>query len=128
MQQLKVSIPSTTNIASTSITGRDRKHDIALTSVAFVKQDSFAATFGTERGELYSIELHDSKGSSQELEERTLASTYGKHHAPITSLEFNKFYDSHEDTLLLTSSIDWSCSLWNSKVCIMHLPVSVNQP
>ena len=87
-----------------------------MTCLAVLKNAASRICLGSEGGDILTAELHGSKTASPEqvrsIEAKRL---HQKHFGPITSLDFNPLYDSPDDSLLLSTSVDWSCSLWSDK-------------
>ncbi|OQR82407.1 cytoplasmic dynein intermediate chain [Achlya hypogyna] len=98
-----------------------RKMQVPVTALAFQKGEGSESTFtiGTEAGELLSAQLDDHSKSGHPAKAReVLVQSLSKaqpHFGPITSMHFNPLLPAHQDRLLLTSSVDWSCRLWSHK-------------
>ncbi|EQC30847.1 hypothetical protein SDRG_11329 [Saprolegnia diclina VS20] len=99
-----------------------RKMQVPVTALAFQKGEGSAAntfTIGTESGELLSAQLDDhSKNQNHVKAREVLVHSLSKdkpHYGPMTSMHYNPLLPHHQDVLLLTSSVDWSCRLWSQK-------------
>ncbi|OQS07255.1 cytoplasmic dynein intermediate chain [Thraustotheca clavata] len=98
-----------------------RKMQVPVTTLAFQKGESTSNVFtiGTESGELLSAQLDDTSKNPHHVKAReVLVHSLSKdkpHYGPMTSMHYNPLIPHHQDVLLLTSSVDWSCRLWSQK-------------
>ncbi|KAF0718288.1 Aste57867_1785 [Aphanomyces stellatus] len=115
-----VPAPSAAATSNGSATGR--KMAVPVTAMAFQRPSqnpTNAFAIGTESGDMWSAqldELHPSTNASKarEVVVNSLSRDQA-HFGPITSMQYHPLLPSHQDTLLLTSSVDWSCRLWSQK-------------
>ncbi|RHY25197.1 hypothetical protein DYB32_009702, partial [Aphanomyces invadans] len=75
-----------------------------------------------ESGDLWGAHLDELHPSASQAKAREVlvnsvgGPTGSSHFGPVTSMQYHPLVPHHQDTLLLTSSVDWSCRLWSQKV------------
>lgn len=118
MIEIRTTVPQTINTVATGVTNRDKKLDICVTTLAIEKNSNNRLCVGSESGDIYKVEIHSdsTEVKKSEIREALVSVAHKKHFGPITSLEYNPQYDSAEELLLLSASVDWSFNVWSSKV------------
>jgi len=95
--------------------GREDKkeEECTTTSFDFSGRDTSSVVLGSNEGTLYKAKLYDRAGIYEDIARA--------HDAPITNVHFNPFNKITNSSvnisdLFLTSSYDWTCKLWSSKM------------
>ncbi len=118
--ELRFNIPLPVNVTSNvPLTAREKRLEVSVTSMALKRNECNELSVGTENGNLYRVQLHPEEaiqGESLMDREVSLEPFHVGHFGLVTSLQFNPLYESHQDALLLSASVDWSCKIWSQKV------------
>ncbi|ETV72212.1 hypothetical protein, variant 1 [Aphanomyces astaci] len=121
---LRVAGPSSNGIAATSAatSAAGRRMAVPVTAMAFQRPSqnpTNAFAIGTESGDLWGAQLDELHPSSESKAREVLVSALpglsSSHFGPVTSMQYHPLVPHHQDVLLLTSSVDWSCRLWSQK-------------
>ena len=90
--------------------------DISVTALTVERNSTNRLCLGSESGDIFKVEIHTRSSESSDVQESLVSVAHKKHFGPVTSLDYNPLYESTEEALLLSASVDWSCNLWSSKV------------
>ncbi|KAH9191996.1 hypothetical protein AeNC1_006029 [Aphanomyces euteiches] len=120
---LRVAGPAATSSAAnvTTATASTRRMAVPITSMAFQKHSqnpTNAFAIGTESGDVWTAQLDELHSGDPSKAREVMVSSLSKdqsHFGPVTSMQFHPTLPHHQDVLLLTSSVDWSCRLWSQK-------------
>jgi dynein intermediate chain len=104
--------PTTTlDLVYTNPKSEGKKEDVSVTCMDFAYNETNQLIVGTESGDLFAVSIHGSKTG--------VVSKYSSHYGPITGLHFHPTRASGMGSLghlLLTSSVDFTVKLWNSRI------------
>ncbi|KAH6569500.1 hypothetical protein BASA62_004871 [Batrachochytrium salamandrivorans] len=90
-----------------------RTEDVAISCLAFPRNDFTTCWIGTEEGNVYQSNRYERAGSKAGIDPQFV---YSGHNGMITGLDFHPSDSGGEfHDLFLTSSVDWTVKLWKAQ-------------
>lgn len=85
--------------------------EVAITCMALPDNETATFWVGTEEGPVYQVNRHDQAGSKAGIND-----SYRGHTAAVTGINFHPLFGpANLSSYFLTSSVDWTISLWRAK-------------